>query len=364
MNKIGAYIHIPFCKKKCPYCDFYSAAADDKAFGKYTDAICSRIYEYGRQLKREADTLYFGGGTPGLLGAERLCRIYNSAKDSFGLDNAEVTVEVNPEKKDIDFYKLRKCGFNRLSLGIQSANDNELALLGRLHSVSDAAACIAEAKASGFENISLDLMIATPSQTKESLKRSIEFCVSNGAKHISAYILKIEQGTPYYNMRDSLSLVDEDEQADMYLYACEQLEKNGFSHYEISNFALPGYESRHNLKYWHDEEYIGIGPSAHSFIDGKRFYCERSFDKFYDGTVTPDGEGGSSEEYIMLGLRLSEGITNAGYRARFGSSIPERYITNAKKFNGTGLLYADDSSIRLTSRGFLVSNSLIAEILS
>lgn len=364
MNKLGVYIHIPFCKRKCPYCDFYSAYAGNTAFDEYTNAVCRRIQDYGVSLSRKADTLYFGGGTPGFIGADRLCRIYDTAKDSFALENAEVTVEVNPEKRDIDLLKLRKCGFNRLSIGVQSANDYELSLLGRLHSAEDAAAFIAKAKKSGFENISLDLMIATPSQTKESLKRSIEFCVSNGAKHISAYILKLEQGTPYYNMRDSLDIADEDMQAEMYLYMCEQLEANGFKQYEISNFALPGFESRHNLKYWRDEEYIGIGPSAHSFIDGKRFYCERSIDKFYEGAVTPDGDGGTPDEYIMLGLRLSEGITNSGYKARFGEDIPELYLRNAERFRDMGLLSADSKHIKLTPRGFLLSNAIISEILS
>lgn len=363
MKKTGVYLHIPFCRRKCPYCDFFSVP-DSSLFDDYTDALCSRIEYYGGKLQRTADTLYFGGGTPSLIGEERLCRIAAAAVKSFGIGReAEVTVEVNPEKQDIDFHRLLEGGFNRLSIGLQSADDNELRLLGRLHDSEEAEKCIEMAKSSGFENISLDLMLATPSQTPDSLVRSIEFCASHGAKHISAYILKIEPGTPYSRIRDRLSLADDDGQAELYELACDKLEEYGYRQYEISNFAVPGFESRHNLKYWHDEEYIGIGPSAHSFIDGKRFFCERSIERFMEGAVTDDGEGGGPEEYIMLGLRLTEGVTNKGFRERFGTDIPRRYYLAAERYNKTGLLIADSTGIRLTRKGFLVSNALICEIL-
>ena len=364
MKNTGVYLHIPFCKSKCPYCDFFSERADDDTFEKYTDELCRRIEYFGEKLCRKADTLYFGGGTPGVLGAERLCRIYDSAKNAFYIDNdAEVTVEINPEKKDIDLDMLRKRGFNRISLGLQSSDDGELRLLGRLHDSAQAAKCTERLKEAGFDNFSLDLMIATPSQTKESLMRSIDFCARQGAKHISAYILKIEEGTKYCKIRDRLSIADEDEQAEMYLMACERLEEYGYRQYEISNFAFEGYESRHNLKYWHDEEYIGIGPSAHSFIDGRRFYYGRSFEDFYKNIITDDGEGGTPEEYIMLSLRLTEGLTYAGYRKRFGCELPEKYIRNALKLVPYGLVCIDDRALKLTKEGFLVSNAVISEII-
>lgn len=363
MKDIGVYLHIPFCKSKCPYCDFFSGRADDDTFEKYTNELCRRIEYFGEKLGRKADTLYFGGGTPGVLGSERLCRIYDSAKNAFCIGDAEVTAEINPEKKDIDFGMLRKKGFNRISLGLQSVDDRELKLLGRLHDSEQAADCIKRLKEAGFDNFSLDLMIATPSQTKESLMRSIDFCASHGAKHISAYILKIEEGTKYYSMQDRLCLSDEDTQAEMYLMACERLEKYGYKQYEISNFAIEGYESRHNLKYWHDEEYIGIGPSAHSFIDGRRFFYGRSFEDFYNNIITDDGEGGTPEEYIMLSLRLTEGLVFEKYRKRFGCEFPEVHINNAGKFVQAGLVCVDNSSIRLTKEGFLVSNGIISEII-
>ncbi len=332
-------------------------------FDEYTDRLCERIALSGQKYQRRADTVYFGGGTPSFIGAERLCRILRSVKESFKADAHEITLEVNPEKKDLDFEMLRAEGFDRISIGLQSANDNELEKLGRLHSVKDAVECISRAKRAGFDNISLDLMIATPGQTMDSLRRSIEFCAEHGATHISAYILKLEQGTRYYKQRHELMLPDDDIQADMYLGAVSELSKYGYKQYEISNFAKDGFKGRHNLKYWHDEEYSGFGPSAHSFIDGRRFYFGRSFEDFYNGRIIDDGTGGDTEEYIMLGARLSEGITNTSFQKRFGTDIPQIYINNAMKLNNTGLIIADNSSFRLTERGFLLSNLIIAKIL-
>ncbi len=331
---------------------------------QYTSLLCTRIGEYAEKYPRRADTLYFGGGTPSITGEERLCRIYKYVDEKFGLaEGAEVTLEVNPEKRDIDFERLRKSGFNRVSVGLQSADDNELKLLGRLHSRSDAEKCVNSARKAGFDNISLDLMIATPSQTKESLKRSVAFCAEQRAAHISAYLLKIEKDTPYYSMRNKLDLRDDDAQAEMYLFAAEELAKYGYYQYEISNFSLSGYESRHNLIYWHDEEYFGFGPAAHSFIDGRRYHYERSFESFYNDELICDGAGGDEEEFIMLGLRLAEGITNERYRMRFGKDIPQEYIKRAQQLIPAGLIQADKNGIRLTAEGFLVSNAVIAVIL-
>ncbi len=361
---IGLYLHIPFCRSKCPYCDFFSRRGNDEQYDEYTILLCRSIETYGRRLARTADTVYFGGGTPGILGAQRLCRILSQAVQSFSVKDAEITLELNPEKKDTDFEALRKGGFNRVSIGLQSSDDNELRLLGRLHDSKAAEACIRKAQSAGFDNISLDLMIATPAQTTDSLKRSIDFCAEHGAAHISAYILKIEPGTVYYKKKDSLLLPDEDEQADMYLFAVETLKEYGYAQYEISNFARPGYESRHNLKYWHDEEYLGLGPSAHSFIDGKRRCFDRSFESFAQDRYTDDGEGGSIEEYIMLGLRLNEGISYERFAQRFGMSIPDEYISRAGRFAGMGYTEVSSEAIKLTEKGFLLSNAIIGEILA
>lgn len=359
----GLYLHIPFCAGKCPYCDFYSVNADERSIDRYVNALCKSIEHYGTMLNRKADTVYFGGGTPSLIGAKRLSAVKAAAEEFFGFDNAEITVEVNPSKQDFDFELLHKNGFNRISIGLQSANDNELHLLGRQHDIRQADRCITSAQAAGFDNISLDLMIATPQQTKDSLMRSIEFCAEHNVQHISAYLLKVEEGTPYCQIRSSLNLPNDDEQAEMYLFACEKLTEYGFHQYEISNFSKPGFESRHNLKYWHDEEYLGLGPSAHSFVNGKRFYYERSFDAFYSGKTVDDGTGGDTEEWILLGLRLSEGIQNSRFKERFHTDIPKKYFERAKSLEKIGLVTVSNEHISLTEKGLLVSNAVIAQIL-
>lgn len=366
MNNIGIYVHIPFCASKCKYCDFFSKSGNDDEINRYVSAVNERLAKYGKELNRTADTLYIGGGTPGIIGADRLSSIAKTAKFAFMIDdNAEITAELNPASADesFDFSKLRQAGFNRLSIGMQSANNNELKRLGRLHTAEDVKTTVLSAKKAGFKNISLDLMLCIPEQTKESLAHSIEYCAELGVEHISAYILKIEEGTPFYKEKDALTL-DEDTQAELYLFACEKLEQLGYHQYEISNFSKNGMESKHNLKYWDCDEYLGVGCAAHSFINGKRFYTERSFDEFYKGITYQDGEGGSIEEYIMLRLRLAKGLTQKDFKRRFGIKIPENYIKNAKKFAKTNLLIYDDNGIKFTRDGFLISNTLILEILS
>lgn len=362
---IGIYLHIPFCDGKCPYCDFFSKKGSEQELDRYTEEMCRRIEKSAQATRRPADTVYFGGGTPSLLGSERLSRILNAVQDSFDLTvHAEVTVEVNPTPKNLpDFYTLRKAGFNRLSMGLQSANENELKILGRRHTAQAAKAAVALARNGGFDNISLDLMLAVPYQTFESLERSIEFCAEQDCSHISCYLLKIEKGTPFYNRQSELPLFDDEQQADFYLRACELLEKYGYHQYEISNFAKNGCESRHNLKYWHDEEYVGIGASAHAFVDGKRFYYPRSVTDFYADKRIAEGDGGDEEEFIMLALRLTEGLCNSRFAERFGVDIPQKYFQRAKRFVSVGLTEVGQNDIRLTRQGFLVSNALIAEIL-
>lgn len=365
MNSIGLYIHIPFCDGKCPYCDFYSLHGNEALMDAYTQAVIRSLRTYGENLHRTADTLYFGGGTPSLIGAKRLNAIISAAKECFGLKNAEITVEVNPSRElDGFFEKIREAGVNRLSIGLQSANGEELKLLGRRHTVQQAHEAVAAAQKAGFDNISLDLMLAIQGQTKESLLRSVEFCAEQNIPHISAYLLKIEPGTNYYRRRGKLALPDEDFTGELYLFAVEELAKRGFAQYEISNFAKPGFESLHNLKYWHDEEYLGIGPAAHSFINGKRFYYERDIHAFINGAEpVQDGTGGGLEEYTMLALRLTEGLTNAGCVRRFGNPIPDEMMNRTKRYEAAGLTVCDENNIRFTPKGFLVSNALIGEIL-
>ena len=362
MKPTGLYIHIPFCNGKCPYCDFYSVRPDEEKVDAYVSAVCKKIDEADGLY----NTVYFGGGTPSLIGSDRIAEIMSHIRQT---DDCEATLECNPSDtgavtSDFDFNTVAKSGINRISMGLQSANDCERKLLGRRGGCDDVERAITRAKSAGIDNISLDLMLGIPNQTKESLKNSIEFCKNSGAKHISAYILKIEDGTPFYKIKNTLSLPDEDETCDLYLYAVSELEKAGFYQYEISNFSIKGFESRHNLKYWRCEEYLGIGAAAHSFFGGKRFYYERSIDDFISG-IPPvdDGEGGDEEEYIMLALRLSEGLIFDEFEKRFKKRIDESIIKKAKSFEKQGLVNVTDNSISLTAEGFLVSNAIISDLI-
>lgn len=355
----GLYIHIPFCRSKCPYCDFYSVRGDEKLKNDYTDVILHLLKNTGSVF----DTVYFGGGTPSQLGAENLCRILDGANFRNG---AEVTVECNPSDccdGSFDFSLLARHGVNRISMGLQSADDTERRALGRRAGKNDVLSSIDFIRKAGIDNFSLDLMIATPGQTVDSLLESAHFCIESGAKHISTYILKIEEGTPFSRMRDKMTLPDEDETADMYLALCRYLEEAGYNHYEISNFALDGFESRHNLIYWRSGEYLGLGPAAHSFIGGKRFFYERNLSAFMDKPeIKDDGNGGDFEEYLMLALRLREGLIFENVRKRFGF-FPEDVIEKAKKRVPANLINITDESISLTDEGMLLSNSIITEVL-
>ena len=365
MKPFGLYIHIPFCDGKCRYCNFYSTRGDARAMDEYTEKLNESIGSWGERIERKVASVYFGGGTPSLLGHDRLVATLRNICTSFDIsDDAEITLEANPSSAlEIDFAELRRAGFNRLSIGLQSANDNELKILGRRHSPNDAADTVRAARNAGFDNISLDVMLAIPVQTADSLDRTLGFCSSLDAQHISAYILKVEPGTPFYHDRHSLGLFTDDEQAEIYEYAVGRLAELGYSQYEISNFSKAGRESCHNLLYWHDEEYLGLGPSAHSFIDGRRFYYPNSIDEFCADHVCGEGPGGDSEEYIMLALRLNEGLSFERYRERFCEDIPDRLINNAEQLQRAGLVNVNPSSLSLTLRGFLVSNSVIAYLL-
>lgn len=365
MQQAGLYIHIPFCDGKCYYCNFFSCHTDDPVMDKYVAHLKNSIKSWSRCIDRRFDTVYFGGGTPSLLGHRRLIDLLNAVKNAFLVtEDAEITLEVNPSSTSVlDFSALRAAGFNRLSIGLQSADDNELKLLGRRHSVSDAKNTVESAQNAGFDNISLDVMLAIPEQTIDSLYRTLEFCAERHVQHISAYILKIEPETRFYLTKDELPLFDDDAQAAIYEETVRCLERLGYQQYEISNFSLPSYESRHNLKYWHDEEYLGLGPSAHSFLNGKRFFYDNSFDAFYTDTISDEGSGGDEEEYIMLALRLTEGLLFDAYEKRFGQTVSEKMLFAAKRLVDQGFVRLTPSSLSLTVKGFLVSNSVISYLL-
>lgn len=369
----GLYIHIPFCRSKCPYCDFYSCLSKNADTESYVDALIDEIRS-GRRTKEftgnsdlSFDTVYFGGGTPSVIGAEKIGRIIDAAKENYRIsDNSEITVECNPSTVDDEFFRKLSCyGVNRISLGMQSAVDNERKKLGRFADRNQVFSSINSARKSGIENISLDVMLGVPEQTMQSLDDTIDFCIEVNVPHISAYMLSIEEGTVFHKRYDTLNLPDEDTVCDMYSHLAKRLTENGFKHYEISNFSKKGYESRHNLKYWNCEEYLGLGPSAHSFTDGKRFFFERDILSFINGEkAVYDSTGGNKEEYIMLRLRLSDGIIFDDYKNRFGEDFPREIIKKADKFVKQGMMSVSDKNLTLTTDGFLISNYIISELIN
>lgn len=342
-ERSGLYFHIPFCKSKCPYCDFYSVKFDESSAQQYVQEICNEIKQYQGIF----DTVYFGGGTPSILPPELIGKILDCARAQFEFsDDAEITVECNPSKDlSEDFKKYASYGVNRISVGMQSAVDSERFALGRVAGKNEVVRTINYARQSGIENISLDLMLGTPKQTIESLDYSFDFIKSVGVPHVSAYMLKIEEGTKFFQMRDRLVLPDDDTVGEMYLKTVETLASFGIKQYEISNFAIPGFESRHNTKYWTLTPYLGIGKSAHSFWGGKRFFYDREWNKIDDGT------GGDKEEQIMLGIRLAKGIDKSLVDRDFAEFVKMGYVADLGE------------RIALTPKGMLVSNTIINYII-
>lgn len=361
MKKAGLYIHIPFCDGKCPYCSFYSKRGSAQQLDRYTKAVINAIADYPHDF--EAETIYFGGGTPSVMGAERLCRILAAAKERFGENQLETTVEVNPCTATEELLAaLKSSGFDRISFGVQSMNDRLLKVLGRKHSADQAKNAILLAHKAGFKHISADLMLALPEQTVADIQSSIEQLAQLPIDHLSAYILKIEQGTAFYNRYPD---PDEDFAADCYQAMQQKCSELGFEQYEISNFSK-GKAARglHNLNYWRCKEYLGIGPSAHSFMNGRRFYFEGDLDAFLNADdpwslTVDDGEGGNDEEKLMLGLRLADGIDLSGFDSEFTQSV----LKSAAPLLKAGLLTLEDHSLKITDGGFIVSNSIIASLI-
>lgn len=365
MENKGIYLHIPFCSSKCAYCNFYSRVSNELEYNKYTNALCTELNRYKVRFSIRADTLYIGGGTPTVLGAERLSKIINTAKPML-TKSAEITVECNPTAiTREDFVVLKKAGVNRLSIGVQSGIESELSVLNRKHTNKDVINTVNFAKSAGITNISVDIMLGIPNQTLSSLKKSLDFLISLNPTHISAYILKIEPNTPFGKAECLPNLPNEDSVAQMYLFTSDYFKKHNFEHYEISNFAKENYRSVHNMKYWQDKEYLGLGPSAYSFLNKKRFHFENSTEKFITSPKEIfDEPGGTKEEYVMLRLRLSDGLNFEQYKLKFNCDFPLSAIKRAEKLQSAGYLTVDNKKIALTEKGYLVSNSVILNILS
>ncbi|MCR4779623.1 MAG: radical SAM family heme chaperone HemW [Ruminiclostridium sp.] len=352
--RTGLYIHIPFCLSKCPYCDFYSVRYSRTRAEGYAAAVIRNIRHYGEKY----DTVYFGGGTPILL-YEHIGDILRAADIA---ENSETTVEANPCAVTPEIAaRLAEAGVNRVSLGVQSMNAGELSFLGRRHTPAQVRAAFASLKAAGIENISADMMIGLPGQSETDISGTALTLAELGARHISAYILKIEENTPF--ARQDIALPDDDRTADLYLYTARELERLGFAQYEISNFALTGYECRHNLKYWRCGEYLGIGAAAHSYYKGKRFRVPPDIGAFTaagaQDTVVTDEDPGGWEEFAMLKLRLTEGIT-FDEAARFGKT--EELRKNAAGLP-RNLVSITERGVNLTLEGFPVSNAVIGRII-
>ena len=363
----GLYIHIPFCLSKCDYCDFYSFQASGKAMDAYLAALEQAIRFWGSQTADTFDTVYVGGGTPSVFGAGRLTETLDAVRRSFHLtDSAQITVECNPSAVTKALADaLSSAGVNRVSLGLQSAVATERSALGRRSTVRQAEAALSLFRNAGIDDLSLDLMLGIPGQTPQTLRESLRFLQSSGVRHVSAYLLKLEENTPLFCRRNTLDLPDEDAVCDLYLQAADSLEQMGLRQYEISNFAVPGFESRHNLHYWLDEPYLGIGPAAHSFLGGKRFFYPRDMQSFLQGTAPVfDCIGGDRAEFCMLRLRLTQGLSDEAFYQRFGEHLPQELFNAAKQLEAHELLTVHDDTIALTKEGFLVSNSVIGKLLA
>ena len=377
-NKIplGIYIHVPFCRSKCHYCDFYSLAQQDEFLQEaYMKAVCAHVQEAGSQAPdHRVDTIYFGGGTPTMLGADALATILNTIRKSFPVaPDAEITFEANPDSVDLKLLKrLRSEGFNRVSLGIQCDDDKILRMLGRPHSFADAMDAVEKIRKAGFKNLSVDLMYGLPGQTLLSWRKTLQNVARLHPEHISCYGLKLEEGTYLHTHQHNYDLADDDTQADMYLSAIEILRDKGFRQYEISNFCRKGQLSRHNMKYWTGGEYLGFGPDASSDFGGKRFSILRDLQAYIEGIQTggavltdvqpiPDRE--RAGEYLMMRLRTVAGMDPQEYERKY--LLPFAPLENALlQFKERGLAVKTfDGRWHLTPNGFLVSNSIISDLM-
>ena len=373
--RLGIYIHIPFCASKCSYCDFYSLAGCDHLMPEYQQALIEHLRESSHSIRSyEVDSVYFGGGTPSFYGADRLVQLLDQLKlnGNVRLDS-EISVECNPDSLSVAALKLlRQEGVNRISIGVQATDNNLLKLIGRRHSFQQAQNAFREARRAGFDNISLDLMYGLPSQTRRDWADTLAKIVEMHPEHVSCYGLKLEPGTRMYReYKDSPILPDDDEQADMYSYAVEMLERYGYKQYEISNFSAPGFESRHNLKYWNMEDYISFGPGAHSCVGNVRYSYIKDLREYIAGvhrkvSIVDEYEEISplerAVEYVMLGMRTARGISRYDYVTR--TQCDWRPIGQVlQAFKEKGWVKQTEDRWAFTVPGFLISNTLIGIML-
>ena len=375
MNTLGLYIHIPFCKSKCRYCDFCSFPhPKEDTVDAYLTALSHEIETESAKLTEKygsapvADTVFFGGGTPTLLTAEQFDRLTQTLFRCFRIDgNAEITAECNPATADRDYFRaLRQMGINRLSVGAQSMNDDELKTLGRLHRSDDVLRTVSDARNAGFENLSVDVMFGIPGGTLESLSDTLDCLMRLSPEHISVYGLQIEDGTYFARHRNELVLPDEDTERQMYTRIRSLLADRGLHRYEISNYAKPGMESHHNLKYWRREDYLGLGLAAHSCLGDLRFSNTESLPDYLAGNRRDTCETVSDHdivcEKIMLGMRLAQGVDFSVLSHEHGPHVL-RYRDKLAQYEKNGLVSIRNDTVAFTEDGMYVSNALLAEVL-
>lgn len=374
METLGLYLHIPFCLEKCRYCDFYSGAYPEETRKAYVEALCRHLAAAGPLAAGYAvDTVYFGGGTPTLLEGADFARILHTVRGYFTLlPGAEITAEANPatmdEKKAAE---LLSAGVNRLSIGAQSLADNELRALGRRHTKSDFLHTVRGVIAAGFTNVSADLMIGIPEQTPASFAGTLAGMLALKLPHLSVYGLRVEEGTPFFAQRATLPLPGEDAEAQIWETAVRELTGAGYRHYEISNFALPGSESKHNLRYWLRSPYLGFGPGAHSFFENVRYDTPRDLAAYLAAVKAEKWDslrqnahrvGGKEEqdEYVMLRMRLDTGVEEADFTRRFGTGMEQEY-GDFSRYISAGFLQRENGHIAFTEKGFRVSNAILSD---
>jgi len=383
MQKLGIYIHIPFCLRKCPYCDFYSTASHDKETReRFLSALCKEADFYGSCYGKDriVDTVFFGGGTPSILEADEICRILSKLREKFCLaEDAEISMECNPATATYEkLAAYRAAGVNRLSIGAQSFDDEVLETLGRLHDTAATRQTVAAARQAGFDNISLDLMFGIPGQTQQVWQETVKQAIALEPQHISLYSLEFMEGTPFWKMRETGAMTETEAEEDrsMYADALELMTAAGYHQYEISNVALGrDRECRHNLKYWNLDEYLGFGPSAHSFIENVRrsntedveAYCRAMEDSDFGGAVdfcTENTFMDNVAEYMFTGLRKNEGIDLEAFRRKFGKTLWEVYGPECRaefeEYVRGGFAEETEDWLRLTLEGMNISNRIMA----
>ena len=377
-KRLGIYVHIPFCRSKCAYCDFCSyTGIDQKIVDHYINSLILQAEDFSAECKGfVVDSIYFGGGTPSLISSKHLTRILDAIIRLYNVHkNAEITVEVNPATGNGEYLKkINRAGFNRLSIGMQSANDNELKKLGRIHTYDDFERTYNAARYAGFNNINIDVMYGIPDQTKESFSNTLSKVVELEPEHVSLYALKLEEGTPMYKMQDKLRFPDDDEQFEMYCEAVRRLKKARIEPYEISNFSIDGYESIHNAKYWLGDDYIGLGVAAHSYFNGERFEATKNIKTYVYAmelvkkkipifvSYEKIGPAEAAKEFFMLGMRLYEGIERLEFEEKFGKELAAMYLNPLEDYVEDGYVKIANGIYAFTEKGMFVSSYILSDI--